>query len=137
MFARWTGSLMVVAVAAFVMSGTGCDKEKTPGQQAKAKTDSKEAQKGDDKKGDGKKELKGEGHGWWCEDHGVPEENCSICTNEAAAKFKKAGDWCKIHDRAQSQCFKCDPGLYKKFEDMYVAKYNEKPKRPPEDEFKK
>jgi hypothetical protein len=138
MFARLTGSLMVMAVAAFVLSATGCgDKEKNAGQQAKHKSDLKEVKKGDDKKDDGKKELKGDGHGWWCADHGVPEDICSLCSSEAAAKFKKEGDWCKIHDRAQSQCFKCDAELYKKYEAMYVAKYNKKPEPPPKEEFTK
>ena len=36
-----------------------------------------------------------------------------------------------------SQCFKCEPDLYKKFEAMYTAKYGKKPPRPPEQEFKK
>jgi hypothetical protein len=76
---------------------------------------------------------------WWCQEHGVPEEKCSLCLPAAKVKemFKDKGDWCKIHNRAQSQCFKCDPSLYEGFEKMYIAKYNEKPKRPPESEFKK
>ncbi len=75
--------------------------------------------------------------GWWCEEHGVPEKMCSLCSSAVAAKCKKEGDWCKVHDRALSQCFKCDPSKYTKFEDMYVAKYGKKPPRPPEEEFQK
>ena len=42
----------------------------------------------------------------------------------------------QLHDRAQSQCFKCDPSLYEKvFVPMYVAKAGKKPERPPEAEF--
>lgn len=85
-------------------------------------------------------EKKDDHGGWWCQEHGVPEEMCSLCiTDEAVLKklFKDKGDWCKIHDRAQSQCFKCDPAKYKTFEDMYVAKFDKKPQRPPEDEFTK
>ena len=80
----------------------------------------------------------GHNHGdWWCAEHGVPEEMCSLCSDVAAAKFKKAGDWCRIHDRAKSQCFKCEPSLYKKYEAMFEAKYGKKPPRPPESEFTK
>jgi hypothetical protein len=75
--------------------------------------------------------------GWWCEEHGIPEEICSLCSTKAAAKFKKEGDWCKEHDRALSQCFKCDPSKYARFEAMYVAKHGNKPPRPPEEEFQK
>lgn len=74
---------------------------------------------------------------WWCVEHGVPEEICSLCSDQVAAKFKKAGDWCRLHDRAKSQCFKCEPGLYKKYEAMFVAKYGKKPPRPPKEEFQK
>jgi hypothetical protein len=75
--------------------------------------------------------------GWWCPEHGVPEHMCSLCNDEHAAKCKKEGDWCKEHDRAESQCFKCDPSRYKHFEEMYVAKYGQKPEPPPKSEFEK
>ena len=74
---------------------------------------------------------------WWCQEHGVPEQLCSLCSDEVAAKLKKQGDWCEIHDRAKSQCFKCDPSKYKQFEDMYVARYNRKPEPPEKAEFEK
>src|SRR5262249_22306162 len=67
-----------------------------------------------------------------------PEEECSLCMSEASAKkmFKDKGDWCKLHDRAQSQCFKCDPSLYEKvFVPKHVAKMGKTPERPPEAEF--
>jgi len=118
---HWFGSLVLAAMIGLV--GSGCTKTDTP----TAKNNSKEA-KGDSKKDD---------HGWWCGEHGVPEEICSLCSDVAAAKFKKAGDWCKIHDRAQSQCFKCDPTLYKKYEAMYVAKFGKTPEPPPKEEFEK
>lgn len=75
--------------------------------------------------------------GWWCQEHGIPEHLCSLCNDAVAARLKKEGDWCKIHDRAKSQCFKCDPSLYKKYEDMHVAKYGKKPEPPPQEEFEK
>src|ERR1051325_2548296 len=127
MFVRLSGSLLIGAVAVFLLSSTGCSEKKT-GVQAKGKTQAKE-----DKKDDSKHDA------WWCAEHGVPEDICSICMSEAAAKkmFKDQGDWCEIHDRAKSQCFKCDPSKYKKFEDMYVAKYNKKPEPPDKSEFEK
>lgn len=94
-------------------------------------------------RGDGTPHAKGtdkEEHGeWWCQEHGVPEEVCSLCASAEKKKtmFKDKGDWCDDHKRAKSQCFKCDPSLYEGFEKMYVAKYNKKPERPPEKEFKK
>jgi hypothetical protein len=137
MFVRLTGGLMLVGVAALVCSLVGCGdqgKKAEPAAKAKAKETVVA-------KADGKKELKEDAKHdeWWCAEHGVPEEICSICMSEAAAKkmFKDKGDWCELHDRAKSQCFKCDPAKFQKYEDMYVAKYGKKPERPPEDEFKK
>lgn len=126
---KMTAGTLSLLVAAVLLSSTGCSQKEKDERQAKAK----------ETKSDGKKELKLEGKhdGWWCEEHGVPEEICSLCSDAAAAKFKKEGDWCKVHDRAQSQCFKCDPSKYAKFEAMYEAKYGKKPTRPPESEFTK
>jgi hypothetical protein len=123
---RLLNCVLIVVACASIFTGAGCDKSE---RQAKAKTDAK-----------GEKGKSETTHStWWCEEHGVPEEMCSICMSEAAArrKYKDNGDWCKEHNRAQSQCFKCDPTLYVKYEEMYVAKYGKKPERPPEAEFKK
>ncbi len=65
--------------------------------------------------------------GWWCVEHGVPEEECALCSANVAADFKKKGDWCKEHDRPESQCFICHPKLEEKFAARYEAKYGTKP----------
>jgi hypothetical protein len=122
---HWIGSLMLAGIAAVAVMSSGCTKD---GAANKDPKDRKQA----------KADLKKHDHsGWWCPEHGVPEDICSLCSDTAAAKFKKEGDWCKIHDRAQSQCFKCDPALYTKYEAMYVAKYDKKPEPPPKEEFEK
>ena len=125
-FARGSTGLVLAIVAVLTLSSIGCsEREKKADPQAKAKA------KEDDKKDGGKHDD------WWCQEHGVPEHLCSLCTPAVASKYKKEGKWCKIHDRAEEQCFKCDPARYKKYEAMYIAKYNKKPEPPPEDEFKK
>jgi hypothetical protein len=118
--------LVTLAAIACAVAGSGCNRNDN-GAQAKAKI------------GSGNAKGESADDGWWCQEHGVPEEMCSICMSAASAKkkFKDNGDWCKEHDRAESQCFKCDPKRYKKFEDMYVAKYGKKPEPPPEEEFKR
>jgi hypothetical protein len=68
--------------------------------------------------------------GWWCAEHGIPEEECSLCSAQAAAKFREEGDWCEEHNRAQSQCFLCDPSRADKFAKLYEAKFGEKPPQP-------
>ncbi len=66
-------------------------------------------------------------NGWWCSEHGVPEDKCALCDSKVAAEFQKKGDWCEEHDRPKSQCFKCDPELQGKFASLYEAKFGEKP----------
>ena len=69
---------------------------------------------------------------WWCEEHGIPEADCSMCSAKAAADFKKKGDWCEKHDRAKSQCFICDPSLKAKFAKQYQAIEGKDPPEPTE-----
>ena len=64
--------------------------------------------------------------GWWCVEHGVPEEECSMCSAKAADDFKAKGDWCEDHNRAASQCFICDPSRAEKFAKLYEAKFGHK-----------
>ena len=78
----------------------------------------------------------GDHSGWWCDEHGVPEAECSVCDTKVAAKFKKKGDWCKEHDRPDSQCFIHHPELKERFAAMYRAKYGKEPP-PMEDETNK
>lgn len=68
--------------------------------------------------------------GWWCNEHGMPEEICAQCNSKLAAEFQKKGDWCKQHDRPESQCFLCHPELEAKFAAQYEAKYGKKPPKP-------
>ena len=65
--------------------------------------------------------------GWWCDEHGIPEKECSMCLAKVAKECKAKGDWCDKHDRAKSQCFICDPSLKEKFAAKYRAKYGKEP----------
>ncbi len=65
--------------------------------------------------------------GWWCVEHGIPEEECSMCSAKAADDFKAKGDWCEEHNRAESQCFICDPSRAEKYTRLYEAKFGHAP----------
>src|SRR6476660_8301572 len=68
--------------------------------------------------------------GWWCNEHGVPEDVCAQCNGKLVADFKAKGDWCTKHNRPESQCFICHPEKEAEFAALYEAKYGEKPPKP-------
>ncbi|TWT51719.1 hypothetical protein KOR42_34060 [Thalassoglobus neptunius] len=70
--------------------------------------------------------------GWWCNEHGVPEDECALCKTSLIAEFKEKGDWCEEHNRPDSQCFECHPENFEKFAARYEAKYGEQPPKPTE-----
>jgi cobalt-zinc-cadmium efflux system membrane fusion protein len=102
--------LMVVAGAAYV---AGCNKTDEPAAVIAAQTP---AAPQDD--------------GWWCAEHGVPEEVCTRCNPKLVANFKAKGDWCTKHDCPESQCFICHPEKEGEFAALYEAKYGHAPPKP-------
>jgi cobalt-zinc-cadmium efflux system membrane fusion protein len=75
-------------------------------------------------------------HGWWCDEHGVPEDVCALCNTKLVADFKAKGDWCKEHERPDSQCFICHPEKQAEFAAQYEAKYGKQPPKPEHGEVK-
>ena len=109
---RTSGTFSFVAVA--VLLAGGCDQN----------GNDEEGASGQPKQVSG--ELTSDDHsGWWCAEHGLPEEECSMCG--AAEKYKAKGDWCEEHNRAESQCFICNPDRAEKFVALYEAKFGKKP----------
>jgi hypothetical protein len=81
----------------------------------------------------GANQVAADGHshdGWWCDEHGVPEEICALCNVKLVAAFKAKGDWCQEHDRPDSQCFVCHPEKEAAFAAQYEAKYGKQPPKP-------
>lgn len=50
-------------------------------------------------------------HEDWCEEHAVPESQCTICDPSLAAAFKATGDWCEAHGLPKSHDRKHNPDL--------------------------
>jgi hypothetical protein len=140
-FKFWqVGCLLSVAAFAFVLSGCGQADNKS-GQAKDKDAGGKPSQVAQAKQEDKKGETKA-GHDWWCDEHGVPEAECSMCNARVAAECKKKGDWCEKHDRAKSQCFICNPKLADRYAAVYRAKYGKEPpeatdNEPPKQEEKK
>lgn len=68
--------------------------------------------------------------GWWCYEHGVPEEECAMCDTKLAAELREQGDWCDEHNRPDSLCFECHPENAAKYVALYEAKYGKEPPQP-------
>src|SRR4051794_34405512 len=109
--------LLVLAVAIVA----GCNKPATADKKSSGPAKGQDVHATEVAKGETKHD------GWWCDEHGVPEEECSLCSPKVAAECKKKGDWCEKHDRAKSQCFICDPSLKDKYAAKYRAKYGKEP----------
>ncbi len=118
------GGIVLALGAAAVLAFAGCSGEegRTPAKKGGATP----VAKGGDKKGHDHSD-------WWCDEHGIPEEMCSMCSAKVAKECKAKGDWCEKHDRARSQCFVCEPALREHFAAMYRAKYGKEPPAPTEE----
>jgi hypothetical protein len=117
---RALGALSLVMA---IILSAGCGSQGTGPQ---GQSDPKKEKKGQVAKA-GKDDTSEDG--WWCNEHGMPEAECSMCSAEVEKACKAKGDWCEKHDRARSQCFKCEPGLKAKYDAMYRDHY--KGKEPP------
>lgn len=47
----------------------------------------------------------------WCDEHGVPESQCTRCNQALIPAFKATNDWCAEHNLPESQCLLCNPNL--------------------------
>jgi cobalt-zinc-cadmium efflux system membrane fusion protein len=118
---RWRTVLVLSLIPAWLIALAGCG-ESARAKRAKARAAQQVAEKDDHS-------------GWWCAEHGVPEEVCGLCSSKVGKELKAKGDWCGQHDRPDSQCFICHPEYKEKFAAQYRAKYGKEPP-PTEDEEK-
>ena len=108
--------LAMSVVVAIALSVVACSKSSKDGRAANSA---------------GVKEVAGHSHeGWWCDEHGVPEDVCAQCNTKLVADFKAKSDWCDNHNRPDSQCFVCHPEKEAEFAALYEAKYGKKPPKP-------
>jgi cobalt-zinc-cadmium efflux system membrane fusion protein len=126
------GGFLLALFASVCLLASGCGQTGDKGGKAQKGNPSRE------KRLQVAEKTKGHDHsGWWCEEHGVPEEACGQCSAKVAVESKKKGDWCKEHDRPDSQCFLCHPELKERFAAQYRAKYGKEPPPTEDDTSKK
>jgi len=122
-------AILTTAIVALMTVIAGCGRDSSPEPTGKTGTAAvPESSHHDD--GDNHASGKHDHSGWWCAEHGVPEQECGQCNSKLAAAFQKKGDWCKEHDRPDSQCFICHPEYEAAFAAKYEAKFGKKPPKP-------
>ena len=47
----------------------------------------------------------------WCDEHEVPESQCTQCNPKLIPAFQATKDWCQEHGLPESQCRRCNPSL--------------------------
>ena len=99
--------LVMIAVSCLALSA-GCNKEESKKSEA---AEQKPAAAAVEKSKHAPKDVTPGSHEDWCEEHQVPESQCTRCNPELAAAFKATGDWCEEHGLPESQCLKCNPDL--------------------------
>lgn len=130
------GGPALALFAALALLAGGCGQTPNTGGDAKGTDKDKPvAKNGGDKKDPSKVEDTGDHSGWWCPEHGLPEEVCDLCSKKFREAEKAKGNWCE-HNRVKSSCFKCNPGLREKYAAEYKAKFGKEPP-PTEDDEKK
>ena len=100
-----------------LLFAVGCSKDKEPAKGAKAEKSSASqaaatptAGTSNDKAHAAEDVVPGS-HEDWCEEHGVPESQCTRCNPDLIPAFKATGDWCEEHGMPESQCKACNPEL--------------------------
>lgn len=87
----------------------GCSKDKSAGSAPAASAEAAESTKSPVSHAPAN--VKPGSHEDWCEEHQVPESQCTLCNPSLTAAFKATGDWCEEHGLPESQCRKCNPNL--------------------------
>jgi hypothetical protein len=88
-------TLMLSLAAVVTLAVAGCPK----GGETTASADDKHAAAN----------VKPGSHEDWCNEHAVPESQCTRCNPQLAAAFKATKDWCEEHGLPESHCLKCHP----------------------------
>jgi cobalt-zinc-cadmium efflux system membrane fusion protein len=129
------GALLMCGAATFFLAGCGQSSSPPTSASGTAAVDDHDGHDHDGhdhgpREGHAEEEAGHDHAGWWCTEHGVPEEVCTRCDSSLISGFKEKSDWCDDHDRPDSQCFVCHPELEAKFAARFEAKFGEAPPQP-------
>lgn len=92
---------VIVAAGALVLGSAAC----------KNKSDQPSSKEGASATTHAAATAKPGSHEDWCEEHNVPESQCTRCNAKLIPAFKATGDWCEDHQLPKSHDLKCSPNL--------------------------
>ena len=96
MSVRIARSVCIMVASSLITFAGGCSKESAPEKSEKTAKD-------DDHDKHAPAGVKPGSHEDWCEEHAVPESQCSRCNPELIPAFKATNDWCEEHQLPLSQ----------------------------------
>jgi len=102
---RFVRACRALAISLSLIAAAGCSKE-TP-SPSRGETAQESGKKG----GHAPADVKPGSHEDWCEEHQVPESQCTRCNPDLIPAFKATNDWCEEHGLPESQCLICNPEL--------------------------
>lgn len=123
-------SLLALFVAIALLGGCTAESTQNVSPKKEGPKDKSEVGKSKEKSSPGQAKID-DHSGWWCDEHGLPEDICDLCSRKFREAEKAKGNWCE-HGRVKSSCFKCDLSLKDRLAKEYEARFSKKP--PPIDD---
>jgi hypothetical protein len=102
-FSMFIQTIARSSVLVLILVSTSCSKKDASSTTPPAATETTV--------GHAPKDVKPGSHEDWCEEHAVPESQCTLCNPTLVAAFKATNDWCEEHGVPESHCKKCNPDL--------------------------
>ena len=104
-------TLCLFALLSTLSLAAGCASKSTPSQSANPSTTETAAATPPSGEGHAAATVAPGSYEDWCEEHGVPETQCTRCDPSLVPAFQAANDWCAEHGLPMSQCTIHDPNL--------------------------
>ena len=102
-------TLSLLTLAGALCLAVGCARKSTPSQSSSSATETTPAPPTAD--GHAVADVVPGSYEDWCNEHGVPETQCTRCDPSLVPAFQAANDWCAEHGLPMSQCTIHNPNL--------------------------
>ena len=104
-------ALSLLALISALFLALGCAPKNTPSQSSASSTTEAEPASPPSGEGHAVAGVVPGSYEDWCDEHGVPETQCTRCDPSLTPAFQAANDWCAEHGLPMSQCTIHNPNL--------------------------